>query len=142
MPTNAETVSTRPEIVIDGHNQCQAEPVSSPCRFPRHQSDRSWTPKTWTNSVTGNSVTGSLTGRTEQRTVQVRRSLTNSVSGNQIARAASARPCCWSARPIFPCVHVLTCGINSSRSSHAGSDLRPRSVQMRCCCGCDALLYS
>ena len=41
---------------------------------------------------------------TEQRTVQVRRSLTDSVFGNQIARAASARPCCWSARPIFPCV--------------------------------------
>ena len=41
MPTNAETVSRRPEIVIVGHNQCgQAEPVSSPCRFPRHQSDR------------------------------------------------------------------------------------------------------
>ena len=40
MPTNAETVSRRPEIVIVGHNQCQAEPVSSPRRFPRHQSDR------------------------------------------------------------------------------------------------------
>ena len=44
MPTNAETVSRRPEIVIVGHNQCQAEPVSSPCRFPlltpRHQSGR------------------------------------------------------------------------------------------------------
>ena len=40
MPTNAETVSRRLEIVIVGHNQCQAEPVSSPCRFPRHQSDR------------------------------------------------------------------------------------------------------
>ena len=40
MPTNAETVSRRPKIVIVGHNQCQAEPVSSPCRFPRHQSDR------------------------------------------------------------------------------------------------------
>ena len=37
MPTNAETVSRRPEIVIVGHNQCQAEPVSAPCRFPRHQ---------------------------------------------------------------------------------------------------------
>ena len=38
MPTNAETVSRRPEIVIVWHNQWQAEPVSSPCRFPRHQS--------------------------------------------------------------------------------------------------------
>ena len=38
MPTNAETVSRRPKIVIVGRNQCQAEPVSSPCRFPRHQS--------------------------------------------------------------------------------------------------------
>ena len=40
MPTNAETVSRRPKIVIVWHNQCQAEPVSSPRRYPRHQSDR------------------------------------------------------------------------------------------------------
>ena len=38
MPKNAETVSRRPKIVIDWHNQCQAEPMSSPCRYPRHQS--------------------------------------------------------------------------------------------------------
>ena len=40
MPKNAETVSRRPKIVIVWHNQCQAEPMSSPCRYPRHQSDR------------------------------------------------------------------------------------------------------
>ena len=40
---------------------------------------------------------------------------------------------CECARPIFSCVQVLTCGINSSRSSHAGSDLRPRSVQIVAC---------
>ena len=34
MPTNAETVSRRPEIVIVGHNQCQAEPGASPLDSP------------------------------------------------------------------------------------------------------------
>ena len=38
MPKNAETVSRRPKIVIVWHNQCQAEPMSFPCRYFRHQS--------------------------------------------------------------------------------------------------------
>ena len=31
MPKSAETVSRRPKIVIVWHNQCQDEPMSSPC---------------------------------------------------------------------------------------------------------------
>ena len=56
MPTNAETVSRRPQIVIVGHNQCQAEqaePVSSPCRPPRHQSAVSETVTLMTGGSTG-----------------------------------------------------------------------------------------
>ena len=43
MPKNAETVSRRPKIVIVWHNQCQAEPMSSPCRYLRHQVQRART---------------------------------------------------------------------------------------------------
>ena len=53
MPTNAQTVSRRPGIVIVGHVKCQAEPVSSSCRFPRHQSAASETVTLMTGESTG-----------------------------------------------------------------------------------------